>query len=86
MDQKNIFKICKTCNEEKEMSKYRPRSLVCNQCINKKDSKNLIIRHRRFYENHKERIQEQNLLNYYQNKYDNKNLTMHEVNLFKISV
>ena len=85
MNQEIIFKICKTCNEQKEICKYRPRSLVCNKCVNKKDSKNLIIRHKRFYENHKERIQEQNLLNYYQNKYDNKNLTMHEVNLFKIS-
>ena len=81
-----IFKICKTCNESKDITKYRQRSLVCNKCINKKDAANLIIRHKRFYINNKERIQEQNLLNYYQNKYDNKSLSMFEVNLLRISV
>ena len=86
MNQETIFKICKTCNEEKECTKYIPRSLVCKKCVNKKDMANRLLRNKKYYNNNKDFVCNRNLLSYYKNKFDNKNLTMHEVNLFKISV
>jgi len=84
--QEIIFKICKTCNESKELNKYRPRCLECKKCNNKKDAANRLRRTNKFYHKNKEQMQEENLLNYYKRKYDNKNLSMFEVNLFRISV
>ena len=86
MNQEIIFKICKTCNEEKESTKYRPFARECKKCNNKKDAFNNAKRTKTFYVNHREEMSERYLLEYYKNKYNNKNLTMHEVNLFRISV
>ena len=86
MDQEIVYKTCKICAESKEINKYIPRSLVCKKCVNKKDAGNRLLRNRKYYYNNKDIVCDRNLLSYYQNKFDNKNLTMHEVNLLKISV
>ena len=80
------FKVCKTCNEPKELSRYRPSCRECKTCNNKKDAANNAKRNKIFYINHREEMKERYLLEYYKNKYNNDNLTMHEVNLFRISV
>ena len=80
------LKTCKTCKESKEITMYRPRTRECRKCTNKKDNVNRLDRNKRYYENHKKELQEKYLLSYYQNKYDDKSLSLHEVNLFRISV
>lgn len=80
------FKTCKTCYLQKELNRFRPSANHCKNCANKKDAANKLKRNIRFYENHKERLQEENLLNYYKRIYDNKNLTKDEVNILRILI
>ena len=80
------FKVCKTCNEPKELSRYRPSCRECKTCNNKKDATNKLKRNIKFYDSHKEELQKVNLLNYYKRKYDDINISMHEVNLYRIQV
>jgi hypothetical protein len=70
-----ILKICKTCNESKELSLFRPHCKSCRKCNNKKDiMNNSTIRNKRYYQNHKEELKKLNLTNYYKRKYNNENL------------
>ena len=84
--QEIIFKTCKTCNESKEIKRFRQYAKECKNCNNKKDAPNKLKRNIKFYDNHKEDLKEENLLNYYKRKYDDKNLSMFEVNLLRILV
>ena len=81
-----LFKTCKTCCELKDLTRFRPYARECKNCNNKKDAINHSIRNIKHYVDNKEQMKEENLLNYYKRKYDNKHLSMHEVKLFKISV
>ena len=70
MDQTNKteFKLCKTCNIFKEITKYRPKSLKCKQCNNKIDALNHLKRNKTYYEKHRDRIIKHNTDNYFKNK------------------
>ena len=65
-----IYKTCKTCNEQKEINKYRPLSKECKKCSNNKD-KTKQQRMKKFYINHREFIKKDNLDRYYKNKLNN---------------
>jgi len=68
-----LNKICKFCNESKELNLFRPRSKSCKQCANKKDNnKNGATRRKLFYKNNKELIKIYNLNMYYVKKEDDK--------------
>ena len=71
MDQTNKteFKLCKTCNIFKEITKYRPKSLKCKQCNNKKDYENSLIRKKEHYKRNRERIIKQNTEYFYKIKH-----------------
>jgi len=60
----NIYKLCRTCKENKELNFFRPKARECRKCTNKKDTTNN-ERHRNFYSKHKETIRKQNLERYY---------------------
>ena len=47
-----ILKICKTCNESKELSLYRPHTKDCRKCANKK-KKNVTELNKKYYEKNK---------------------------------
>ena len=81
-----LYRTCKTCKESKELSRYRPSARDCKKCANAKDAEKRILRKREFYKRHREQLQEVNLLNYYKKIYNNNNLSMHEVNLFRIAI
>jgi hypothetical protein len=78
-----ILKICKTCNESKELSLYRPHTKDCRKCANKK-KKNVTELNKKYYEKNKEQLKEQNLINYYRRKYNNESLTVREINLLMV--
>ena len=61
MDNEILFKICKTCNESKELSKYRPTANHCKHCANKKDAANRLKRNKLYYERNRERVIKHNL-------------------------
>ena len=81
-----LYKTCKTCKESKELSRYRPSARHCKRCANAKDADKRILSKREFYKRHQEQLQEENRLNYYKKIYNNNNLSMHEVNLFRIAL
>ena len=71
MDQiiKNKNIICKTCNEEKTIDKYRKGCISeCKICQNKKDQQKSYLRHKVFYQRHKKELIQINLENYYKRK------------------
>ena len=70
MDQtkKLNLKYAKTCNESKELSKYRAYAKECKQCTNKKDYENSIRRKKEHYKRNRERIIKHNTEYYYKNK------------------
>lgn len=84
---KILYKTCKTCKESKDLSRYRPYAKECKNCTYSKDNKkNSPMRLKKFYANHKQEMKEESLLNYYKKIYNNNNLSMHEVNLFRIAL
>ena len=72
MDNEILFKICKTCNESKEISKYRVSAKECKQCNNKKDYLNSLLRKKEHYKRNRDRIIKHNLDYYYKIKELNK--------------
>ena len=86
IEQEIKFKTCKTCYDQLELNRFRPSQKECKKCNNKKDAANRAIRTNNYYHRNKEQMQEENLLNYYKRKYDNKNLTRDEVNIFRILI
>ena len=62
------FKICKTCNAVKEISKFRTYYKECKQCINKKDATDRMRRNKMYYQKHKEYVINRNLNYYYKMK------------------
>ena len=67
-----LFKTCKTCNESKEISKFRPTANHCKRCANKKDAANRLKRNKLYYERNRERVIKHNLEYYYIKKELNK--------------
>ena len=63
-----LFKICRTCNESKELSRYRVYAKECKQCTNKKDYENSLKRKKEHYKRNRERIIKQNTEYYYKQK------------------
>ena len=63
-----IYKTCRTCQESKEILRYRPHALECKQCNNKKDAENHLQRTKIYYQKHKETIIKKNTDYYYKMK------------------
>ena len=71
----------------KELNNYRPHTRECRRCAKKNNNINRYDRNKRYYESHKQELQEKYLLSYYKKKFENINLSsLHEVNLLRISV
>ena len=86
MNQEIIYKTLKTYNEENKLNKFRPHANYCKKCANKKDAVNKLKRNMKFYANHKEKLQEKHLLNYYKRIYNDRNFSTFEVSLLRIAV
>ena len=78
-----IFKICKTCNESKEINSYRAYHKDCRQCQHKKQAENHLKHSKIFYQKNQEKMKQINLQNYYRRKYNNDNLSIPEINLMR---
>lgn len=63
------FKTCKTCNESKELSKFRPVHKSCKQCNIEKDYENSLIRKKKHYQRNRESIIAHNSEYYYNKKF-----------------
>ena len=63
-----IYKTCRTCQESKEILKYRPYALECKHCNNKKDAVNRMKRNKLYYGRNKEIIIKKNTDYYYKMK------------------
>ena len=79
-----IFKICKTCNESKEIKLFRQHYKDCRQCQHKKQAENHLKGNKLFYQRNQEKLKKTNLLNYYRKKYNNDNLSIPEINLLQV--
>ena len=79
-----IYKTCKTCQESKEMSKFRTHNYSCRHCEHNKQKENHLKGNKIYYKRHQEKLKEQNLINYYKRRYNNESLTVPEINLLMV--
>lgn len=59
----NDLKICKICGENKSTEEQKFRSKLCEKCRNEKAKSYS----KTYYQQHQKRLQEKNLLSYYEN-------------------
>lgn len=63
-----LSKVCNFCNDIKTLDRYRPKSNICRQCVNKKQAVNHLRHNKLYYQKHKEHLLKINKDNYYKRK------------------